>query len=87
MILKSDHRHRYQIALQYDIVNQTSFALLCVQIYQIQPLDHSLFCLIILAKELIAATYCDDHTPIFHLFFKIRLNLLKLWTHEHLRGV
>ena len=50
MILKSNDRHIKQLTLQNDILDQTAFALLCIQVYQVQSFHVSLICFVILPK-------------------------------------
>ena len=82
MVFKSYYRHVYKFTVQNDIIDQTSFFLLRIDIHQIQALDHSGICFIVLPKKLITAAHCDDHTAVFYIIFEFTLDLQKTFTHD-----
>ena len=87
MVLKPYNGHIKKIALHHNISDKTAFSLLCAHIHQFQSLDHSLIGLIVVSKELISTTDCDDNTIIFHIGLEILLDLFQLFAYQHLLTV
>ena len=87
MILKPDNRHIKEITFQYNIADQSSRFLLRVEFDQMQSFHAAFVRLIVISKQLITTADSDHNTAVFHIIFKVFLDLLQSFADDHLLTV
>ena len=87
MIFKSNDRHIKEITFQHDIADQSSRFLLRVEFDQMQSFHAAFVRLIVISKQLITTADSDHNTAVFHIIFKVFLDLLQSFADDHLLTV